>query len=827
MLDFEVRNIVLGATAASREGAISQVAALLELNGFVAAGYAASMLQREALSSTYLGSGIAIPHGLPSDRERISRTGVAIVQFPEGVEWAPGSRAHLVVGIAARSDEHLELLASLTGLLGQDELLAKLAHTSNAEELVAAFSGKHEAASDLASSLPQLSEHALEIEAAVGPAHGLHARPATAFASLARTFTAAVQVEFNGRRADGRSMASLLQLGAAHGARVRILADGPDAVGALAVLKNQIEAEEVESAPVKKSAAHGWKPSKAGRASKGVAISPGLAIGRIHRMGAEQIETAAPTDNPREEKRQLNEAIKAALAELAELSADVKKRGAKDAAAIFAAHAEILHDPDLLKRVDRGIDTLPSASYIWKQETDRLADQLSRSENEVMAGRAADVRDAAARVLRCLLKQEKQRHSDEDDEPQILLADSLTPSDAATLDRARVAGFCTSEGSATSHVAILARSLNIPAITGIRLSEEEAAEGDLVILDAYGGIIYLEPADDDLLTARRAQQLMADRQAMIHEQRYQPAVTQDGLRMEICANIGKVAEVAQAVEAGGEGSGLLRSEFLFLDREDAPGEQEQYETYRAMLEGFAGLPLVLRTLDIGGDKPVPYIKQEREENPFLGVRGIRLCLRNEELFRTQLRAAYRASRHGNLKIMFPMIASPDEMRAARAIAEEVRKQIGADPVEIGTMIEVPAAVLMADELAEVADFFSIGTNDLTQYVLAMDRGNAQLAEQAHGLHPAVLRMIARTVEAANRHGRWTGVCGGLAGEAAGAVLLAGLGVRELSVAVPAIPAVKDAIRQTTRATAEALAKKALACPDLASVRALLAAEGEF
>lgn len=823
MLDFQVGSVQTGCRAASKEEAIRLVAALLEENGHVAPGYAESMLQRESLANTYLGSGIAIPHGVPADRDKIRSTGVAILQLPEGLEWQTGETAHLVVGIAARSDEHLELLGAITGLLGQEDLLHKLARTTQAEEIVAAFSGDAKHSAEAA--LPELSAAAQSVEARVGPAHGLHARPATAFALLARTFASAIQVELAGKRVDGRSMASLLQLGAEHGTVVRLLADGPDAPQALLALQAQMEAEEVEEKPGRAQRSHGWKPARVLSGLQGICLSPGLAIGRVHHLGASAIETAAPTENPTEEKRQLHRALLDARAELAQLAEEVRSRGAADAATIFAAQTEILQDEELIARVERSIDIVPSASYAWKQETDRLAERLANSGNQITAGRASDVRDTAERVLRSLLNLKLESRHDENLELQLLFARELTPSAAAALDASRVAGFCTAEGSSTSHVAILARSLNIPAISGIEPDEQALQEGDLVILDADAGILYLDPSEADLAAAHQAQLRLADTQSLIHEARFQPAITTDGLRLEVCANIGKVADVAQALDAGGEGVGLLRTEFLFLDRSEAPGEEEQYECYRAMLEALDGLPLVLRTLDIGGDKPVAYLEQAKEDNPFLGVRGIRLCMRHPEVFRPQLRAAYRASVHGNLKIMFPMISAPAELRAAKAIAEEVRHELGVAPVEIGTMIEVPAAVVMAEELAREADFFSIGTNDLTQYVLAMDRGNTALAREANGMHPAVLRMIERTASAATRYGKWTGVCGGLAGEPGGAALLAGLGVRELSVSIPSIPAVKDSLRSISRNEAEKLARRALACEDLAGVRALLAEFG--
>jgi len=294
----------------------------------------------------------------------------------------------------------------------------------------------------------------------------------------------------------------------------------------------------------------------------------------------------------------------------------------------------------------------------------------------------------------------------------------------------------------------------------------------------------------------------------------------DGYRVEVVANIGRASEAEQAVNAGGEGVGLLRTEFLFLERSTPPTEEEQFDAYCEMVRALNGLPLIIRTLDIGGDKSAPYLNMPAEDNPFLGVRGIRLCLARPELFRTQLRAIYRASEYGPVKIMFPMISTLEDLEAAKTMAAEVRWEVGADLVDIGIMIEVPSAVLMADEFAQEVDFFSIGTNDLTQYTLAMDRLHPMLAKQADGLHPAVLRMVDRTVKAATAAGKWVGVCGGIAGDPKGAAILAGLGVTELSVTIPSIAAVKAQIRRLSFKETQALARQALACRTAAEVRAL-------
>lgn len=826
MVEFRLDNVQIGVRSVDKAEAIRKVAALLEKNGCVQAGYAASMMQRELLANTYLGQGIAIPHGIPEDRDKIRKTGVAVLQIPDGVDWQTGNTVRLVIGIAARSDEHLQVLARITDLLTDPERAEQLARTDHPEEIVAALT---ENRSPISSSAGIPAEGAEKIEALVGPAHGLHARPATQFAEKARGFSSKIRVWMKDKNADGKSMASLLQLGAEHGVQLLITAEGEDARQALIVLKAQMEATESEEASVRRpERRHRWKPSREENCLRGIAISPGLAIGHVHWLGEDSMETSAPTESPVVEKMQLQQALSAARGELETLSAEVKSRGTADASTIFVAQAQLLDDAETLRRIERKIDLVPSASYAWKEEMDALAERLASSENAITAARATDVRDITGRVLRLLREiQQQQRESLRYDssEPAIWLAKEMTPSQAATMDAQSVAGFCTVEGSATSHFAILARSLGIPAMTGVSDVIYQLHEGDVVVLDAVNGILYRDPSALDLAEAEKARAELADETAQVYGRRFRPAILDGDMRVEVCANIGKLSEIPQALEAGGEGVGLLRTEFLFLDRETAPDEEEQYDTYRRMLEALDGLPLVLRTLDIGGDKPVPYINQGTEQNPFLGVRGIRLCMQHRDLFRTQLRAAFRAAEYGDLKIMFPMVASANEMRAARAFADEIRVELGAAPIEIGTMIEVPAAAIMADEIAAYADFFSIGTNDLTQYVLAMDRGNAQLAKQAHGLHPAVLRMIERTVQGAKKHGRWVGVCGGLAGEPGGALVLAGLGVRELSVSIPAIASIKDTLCNWSIGAAQGLARQALACEDLEQVRGLLRGQG--
>jgi phosphocarrier protein FPr len=435
-----------------------------------------------------------------------------------------------------------------------------------------------------------------------------------------------------------------------------------------------------------------------------------------------------------------------------------------------------------------------------------------------MRGRAADVLDAGGRALRQLVDFEMPGL--DVDRPMILVAADLTPSDTAELDPARILGVVTELGGATAHSAILARALGIPAVVGVGAAVNGLVEGQTVGLDGEKGLVYtaLDEAKTAELEALRQAQGAALRQAL--RQAQGAVVTRDGHRVEIAANIGGLHDATVALQYGAEGVGLFRTEFLFMGRESAPGEEEQRAVYKQVAAVMGERPLIIRTLDIGGDKPLPYLKQEPEANPFLGLRGIRFCLANPEIFKTQLRAILKASPGHNIKLMFPMIGTLEELRAAKRILGEVQAELqetGAaydEKMEVGMMIEVPAAVAIADQLAKEVDFFSIGTNDLTQYVMAADRGNAAVAGLVDALNPAVLRMIRQTVEAGHGAGIWVGICGELAGNPGAAALLVGLGLDELSMNAPAIPAVKAAIRGIDKGEAEKWAGEVLGMEEL-------------
>ncbi|GAB7127933.1 phosphoenolpyruvate--protein phosphotransferase [Silvimonas sp. JCM 19000] len=657
---------------------------------------------------------------------------------------------------------------------------------------------------------------------------GLHARPAAVLANMAKTFTADVKLVRNGEESNAKSVVGIMGLEVQHGDEIRVKATGPDAAQAIKALTELIRSGcgEECGAPAPAAAAQAVatpRPAPKPQSTDpdtllGVSASPGLAVGQIFQVHQEVIEVREAGDDAQLERRRLDEALKEARTQLETLKSEISDA---NKAEIFAAHQELLADPELLDLAISGISGGKSAPFAWRAAFTTYAEKLARLKNEVLAGRANDIRDVGRRVLRLLTGVKEAAL--QVPENAILIAEDLTPSDTASLDRNRVLGFCTTGGGATSHVAILARSLNIPAICGIEEAALQLVDGTTVILDGTRGSLRKNPSDAEVQGIRDRQATMATRRAEELAAADLPAVTTDGVHIEVVANIGGLNDAQESVKLGGEGVGLLRSEFLYLERTDAPDEAEQTAIYSDIAKALGTeRTLVVRTLDVGGDKPLPYLPMPAEENPFLGVRGIRLCLAAPEMFRTQIRAILRAAPYSKLHIMFPMIASLDEVREAKQMVAEEKAALGVSAdVKVGIMVEVPSTAVMSEIFAREVDFFSIGTNDLTQYTLAMDRGHPKLARQADALHPGVLRLIAMTVKGAHAHGKWVGVCGGIASDPLAVPVLLGIGVDELSVSVPAIPAIKAMVRKLNKADCVKLASEVLQMGTVAEVRARL------
>jgi phosphotransferase system enzyme I (PtsI) len=558
----------------------------------------------------------------------------------------------------------------------------------------------------------------------------------------------------------------------------------------------------------------------------GIAASPGIAIGPalVHSAELPEIHTRRVDDVEAEVVR-LESAVEATSRRLKELEARAHEGAGSEVAMIFEAHQMFLEDPsfsgEALEIVGR--DRICAEAAVT-QVTDRLATEFEDLGDEYFAARASDLRDIGSQLVRQLLGigDAGFMHLTE---PVVIVANDLTPSETVTIPPGMALAFVTEIGSPTSHTAILARSLGIPAVVGV--GSAELTTGDMVAVDGHGGTVWIDPDEATLhsLRGRRTAEAQARAQAEAHA--HEPARSTDGVQIEVVANIGTAADAERADQAGAEGVGLFRTEFLFIDRGSPPTESEQYETYRRVFEVFGERPVVVRTLDVGGDKNVPGIELGDEMNPFLGKRGIRLTLDEPDLFRTQLKALLRAAVGANLKLMFPMVASLSEIEATRAAVDAAKRELDESGVErahsfeIGIMIEVPSAAVTADLLAPHVDFFSIGTNDLTQYTLAVDRTNPSVALMADALHPAVLRLIASVIEAAHAHGKWVGLCGELAGDPVAAPVLLGLGLDEWSMNPPAIALVKERVRTLSVDDCKVLARRCLAATSPEAVREIL------
>ena len=649
-------------------------------------------------------------------------------------------------------------------------------------------------------------------------AHGLHARPAARIAQCAAAYRAEVTFAWAGREASARSPVGLMTLGLGHGDTATLSAHGSDAEDALAAIAALIEGGMGEARTLAPAPALKPPPPAPNTDGllRGVTAAPGLAIGVAARLVRAELTVAERGQGVSHERA----ALTAALAEVTQqIAQGVAREQDPTRRAILGAHAAFLDDPTLSGEAERLIAAGKSAGYAWRAAVGGFVDALKSLADRRMAERVDDLIDLERRVLSVLA-------GDAGADPElpagaILLADELLPSQLMAIPAGRLAGLCVGGGGPTSHVAILAAAMGIPAVVAVGPGLAAVPEGATVILDADAATLQASPGAPALEAAQGRLAARAARREAARAASRDPAKLADGTRVPVLANLGSLAEAEAAAAGGAEGSGLLRTEFLFLDRETAPNEDEQARQYQAIADALGGKPLVIRLLDIGGDKPVAYLPNTPEDNPALGVRGVRLLLRRPQLLRAQLRAILRVEPRGRCSIMVPMVSRVSELRAVRAALEEARRELGVEGrVDLGVMIETPAAAMTADQLAQEADFLSIGTNDLTQYALAMDRGHPELAAEVDGLDPAVLRLIRRTCEGGASQALPTSVCGGLAGDPAAIPILIGLGVGKLSMAPAAIPEAKALIRTLSSEACRRLAEAALAETSAEGVRAL-------
>jgi phosphocarrier protein FPr/phosphocarrier protein len=651
--------------------------------------------------------------------------------------------------------------------------------------------------------------------------HGIHARPAALLANALKGYTAQVSLVAHGREASAHSTVSLMTLGVKKGDDVEIRASGVDAAAAADAVETALRTEKASggsqfSAPPKPEAPAHTASQEAGLI-RGVIASRGLAVGYTFQLIRPEITVLEEGVSVSHEAAELDRARALVRTRLQAVAGS----GPEATREIIGAHLELLDDPELVGGARAALANGKSAGYSWRQVIRQTVDALRALGDARMAERVDDLLDLESQVLGVLNGNGGVALARELPGKTILIAKDLLPSQLVALDTSRLAGICMAAGGPTSHVVILAAAMGIPVLVAMGPELLSLPDRAAVVLDAERGILSVDPDSGQLAVAESELGRRRERRATEQAAAQRECRTADGTRIEVFANVGSVAEAEAAVRNGAEGCGLLRTEFLFLERQSPPDEAEQAAQYQRIAVALGGRPLTLRTLDIGGDKPIPYLPLPREENPALGLRGVRTSLWRPDLLRVQLRAVLSIRPQEQARILLPMITDPAEIRTVRNLLDEERRALGlSTPIELGVMIETPAAAVMSDRIAAEADFLSIGTNDLTQYTLAMDRGHPELAARLDALHPAVLRLIARTADAATSHGRRIAVCGGLASDPAAAAILIGLGVHELSMVPSVIPQLKALIGGVTVDTCRELARQALELETAEAVRAL-------
>ena len=695
--------------------------------------------------------------------------------------------------------------------------------------------------------------------------HGIHARPAALLAGVLKGLSVQVSLVAHGREVSAHSTTSLMTLGVKKDDEVEIRAAGPDAAAALQAVEAALRTERAGPAAAKATSARSTRgatpggsnakqgtPSTADRmpsapnaqsgplsqhatsnltataadfvgASKnagllrGVIASRGLAVGYTLQLTRPEICVLEEGSGASHETAEFDRARSLVRTRLQAVAGS----GPEATREIIGAHLELLDDPELVRSALGAIASGKSAGYAWRQAIRATVDALRALNDSRMAERVDDLFDLESQVLGVLNGNGGVPLARELPGKTILVAKDLLPSQLVALDTSRLAGICLSAGGPTSHVAILAAAMGIPVLVAMGPELLWLTDGTAVVLDAEKGHLRIDPDRNQLAVAEGELDKRRERRAAEQAAAQRDCRTADGARIEVYANVGSATEAEAAVRNGAEGCGLLRTEFLFLERQSPPDEQEQATQYQRIATALGGRPLTLRTLDIGGDKPIPYLPLPHEDNPALGLRGVRTSLWRPDLLRAQLRAVLSIRPYEQARVLLPMITDPAEIRTVRGMLDEERRAIGhSAPIELGVMIETPAAAVISDRIAAEADFLSIGTNDLTQYTLAMDRGHPELAARLDALHPAVLRLIARTAGAAVSHCRHVAVCGGLASDPAAAPILIGLGVHELSMVPSVIPQIKALIAGLTLDACRELARQALELETAEAVRAL-------
>ena len=549
---------------------------------------------------------------------------------------------------------------------------------------------------------------------------------------------------------------------------------------------------------------------------KGIGVSPGVSIGKVFLKEEIEIDIEKKSiHNIKEEVDRLNTCVHKSIEEIESLYKYTLKEVGEKEAEIFNAHKLMLEDPEFIGMINQKIeDEKVNVEWAVQEARNEYVQMLESLDNEYLRERAADVKDISSRLLKNLIGIKGVDLSSLEEEC-IVVADDLTPSDTAQMRKDKVLGFVTELGGRTSHTSIMARTLELPAVVGVKDITKNVKDEDFIIIDGNEGLIIINPSEEEIATYEKKKESYENFKEELNKLKGEESISKDGVKVEIAANIGTPKDIDKVLENDGEGVGLYRSEFLYMDREKLPTEEEQFEAYKVVAEKLDGRPLVIRTLDVGGDKDLPYLDLPKEMNPFLGYRAIRLCLDRTDIFKIQLRAILRASAYGNVKIMFPMISNIAELREAKAILEEVKSELRAENIEfdeeleVGIMVEIPSVAVQSDIFAKEVDFFSIGTNDLIQYSLAVDRGNQDISYLYSQYHPAVLRLINMTIENGHKEGIWVGMCGEAAGDEKLIPILLGMGLDEFSMSASSMLTARWIIKNISKAEMENKVKEVL------------------
>ena len=741
-------------------------------------------------------------------QDEVVSTGQPLIEFDLEVLKRHGKPAVTILVIENGDEHHITWRSDVSTLAVGDPLLtltAALAATGTSES---------------SGSVPMADEESANGWAIVRHAGGLHARPCALLAHAVKPFAATVEMLAHGKSANVRSATAIMGLSIAEGEEVQLSAKGANAgdaleaaIHALETVTAAVAVTPITPLPI---AAQNLLPNQLA----GVVAAPGFVMGVSARFAQVVGKINEQGQGEVLENRELVAALHAVVADIESTVSESERRGLTDQADIFSAHRVLVEDPELLAYAKNLIAAGKSAAFAWHEAIENQCAALIATNNPLLAGRAVDLRDIERQVLRKLAGDDVQTLVLPSG--AVLLADDLLPSDFPALVRAKVVAIITAQGGPTSHIAILARAQGIPTLVAVGPQLTDVRDGTTLIVDADRGLIDTLPTQERIAAAKIEIERRGSVRVQLLAQAHADAITTDGVRIELAANVANAADALDAVKLGAESVGLLRTEMLFLERDTAPSEAEQTAAYQAVINALEGRHAIIRTLDVGADKSLPYIPMPAEENPALGLRGIRLCLAREALLVEQLRAILAVKPLSSLKIMLPMVSDLAEISATRAVLDRLAAEMGiSERVELGVMIETPAAALLADQLAREADFFSIGSNDLTQYALCMDRTNPALAARLDGLHPAVLRLMAQAAQGAIQYGKWLGLCGAMASDPVAVPVLIGLGVSELSVSPAVIPEIKAVVRRLSRVECQSIAQSALHLSSAEAVRALV------